>query len=45
VSNHATSTKGVKTIGGVDLHINDQTEPKIMGKMPFADWKEGAAKT
>jgi hypothetical protein len=28
----------------VDLLINDQTIPKIMGKMPFTDWKEWATK-
>jgi hypothetical protein len=32
--------KGAKTIGWVDLLINDQTVPRIMGKMPLADWKE-----
>jgi hypothetical protein len=32
------------SIGRVDLLINDQTVPKIMGKMPFADWKEWATK-
>jgi hypothetical protein len=34
--------KGAKAIGRVDLLINDQTVPKIMGPMPFADWKEWA---
>ncbi len=34
--------KGAKAICRVDLLINDQTVPKIMGKMPFADWKEWA---
>jgi hypothetical protein len=32
--------KGTKAIGRVDLLINYQTVPKIMGRMPFTDWKE-----
>ncbi len=36
--------KGAMAIGQVDLMINDQTVPKIMGKMPFADWKEWATR-
>jgi hypothetical protein len=28
----------------VDLLVNDQMVPKIMGKMPFADWKDWATK-
>ncbi len=36
--------KGAKSIGRLYLLINDQTVPKIMGKMPFADWKEWATK-
>jgi hypothetical protein len=28
----------------VDLLINDQTIPKIMGKMAFTNWKEWATK-
>ncbi len=28
----------------MDLLINDQTVPKIMGKLPFANWKEWATK-
>ncbi len=28
----------------MDLLVNDQTIPKIMGKMPFTDWKEWATK-
>jgi hypothetical protein len=36
--------KGAKSIGRLDLLINDQTVPKIMGKMPFSDWKEWATK-
>ncbi len=35
---------GAQGIGRVDLLINDQTVPKIMGKMPFADRKEWATK-
>jgi hypothetical protein len=34
--------KGAKGIGRLDLLINDQTVPRIMGKMPYADWKEWA---
>jgi hypothetical protein len=36
--------KGAKGIGRLDLLINNQTVPKIMGKMPFSDWKEWATK-
>ncbi len=36
--------KGAKGIGRLDLLINDQTVPRIMGKMPYADWKEWATK-
>jgi hypothetical protein len=36
--------KGARKIGRVELLINDQTIPKIMGKMPHADWKEWATK-
>jgi hypothetical protein len=36
--------KGARGIGRVDLLINDQTIPRIMGKMPYADWKEWATK-
>jgi hypothetical protein len=32
------------SIGRVDLLINDQTVPKIMGKMRLADWKEWTTK-
>ncbi len=32
--------KGAKGIGRLDLLVNDQTMPRIMGKMPYADWKE-----
>jgi hypothetical protein len=32
--------KGAKGIGRLDLLVNDQTVPKIMGKMPYTDWKE-----
>jgi hypothetical protein len=34
--------KGAKSIGRLDLLINDKTVPRIMGKMPYADWKEWA---
>jgi hypothetical protein len=36
--------KGAKGSGRLDFLINDQTVPKIMGKMPFSDWKEWATK-
>jgi hypothetical protein len=36
--------KGAKGIGRLDLLVNDQTMPRIMGKMPYADWKEWAMK-
>jgi putative ubiquitin-RnfH superfamily antitoxin RatB of RatAB toxin-antitoxin module len=32
--------KGAKGIGRLGLLINDQTVRKIMGKMPYTDWKE-----
>ncbi len=34
--------KGAKGIGKIELLINDQTIPKVMGKMPYIDWKEWA---
>jgi hypothetical protein len=36
--------KGAKGVGRLGLLINDQTIPKIMGKMPYTDWKEWATK-
>ncbi len=36
--------KGAKGIGRVGLLINDQTIPKIMGKMPYTDWREWATR-
>jgi hypothetical protein len=36
--------KGAKGIGRLGLLVNDQTIPKIMGKMPYTDWKEWATK-
>jgi hypothetical protein len=36
--------KGARRIGRIELLINDQTIPRIMGKMPHADWKEWATK-
>jgi hypothetical protein len=36
--------KGAKSIGRLSLLINDQTVPRIMSKMPYADWKEWATK-
>jgi hypothetical protein len=38
------ANKGAKGIGRLSLLINDQTIPKIMSKMPYADWKEWATK-
>jgi hypothetical protein len=36
--------KGARRIGRVELLVNDQTIPKIMSKMPHADWKEWATR-
>ncbi len=36
--------KGAKSIGRLGLLINDQTIPRIMGKMPYTDWKEWATR-
>jgi hypothetical protein len=36
--------KGARGITRVDLLINDQMIPKILGKMPFSDWKEWTIK-
>jgi hypothetical protein len=36
--------KGARRIGRIELLINDQTIPRIMGKMPHVDWKEWATK-
>ncbi len=36
--------KGARSIGRLDLLVNDQTVPRIMGRMPYADWKEWASK-
>ncbi len=36
--------KGARRIGRVELLINNQTIPRIMGKMPHVDWKEWATK-
>jgi hypothetical protein len=35
--------KGAKGIGRLGLLINDQTIPRIMGKMPYTNWKELAS--
>ncbi len=32
--------KGVRSIRRLDLLVNDQTVPRIMGKMPYTDWRE-----
>jgi hypothetical protein len=36
--------KGAKGMGRIELLINDQKIPKIMGKMPYTDWREWAAR-
>jgi hypothetical protein len=36
--------KGAKRIGRIELLVNDQTIPRIMSKMPPADWKEWATR-
>jgi hypothetical protein len=36
--------KGAKGIGRLGLLINDQTIPRIMGKMPYTGWKEWATR-
>ncbi len=38
------AVKGAKGIGRLGLLINDQTIPRIMSKMPYANWKEWATK-
>jgi hypothetical protein len=36
--------KGARGIGRLDLLINDQTVPRIMGRMPYTHWREWAIK-
>jgi hypothetical protein len=36
--------KGARVVGHIGLLINNQTITKIMGKMPFTDWKEWATR-
>ncbi len=36
--------KGARRIGRIGLLINEQTIPRIMGKMPHVDWKEWATR-
>ncbi len=36
--------KGARSIGRLDLLVNDQTVPRIMGNMPYTDWREWATK-
>ncbi len=36
--------KGAREIWRIELLINDQTIPKIMGKMPYTDWREWATR-
>jgi hypothetical protein len=36
--------KGARRIGRIEMVINDQTIPKIMNRMPPADWKEWATR-
>jgi hypothetical protein len=38
------AVKGDRSIGRLGLLINDQTVPTIVGKMPYADWKEWATR-
>jgi hypothetical protein len=34
--------KGARAVGHIGLLLNNQTIPKIVGKIPFSDWKEWA---
>jgi hypothetical protein len=36
--------KGARRIGRIELLINNETIPRIMGKMPHVDWKEWATR-
>ncbi len=36
--------KGARSIGRLDLLVNDQMVPRIMGKIPYTDWREWATK-
>ncbi len=36
--------KGARILGRMDLLVDDQMIPNIMGKMPFANWKEWATR-
>ncbi len=36
--------KGARSVGRLDLLVNDQTVLRIMGKMPYTDWREWATK-
>ncbi len=36
--------KGARKISRVELLVNDQTIPRIMSRMPHADWKEWATR-
>ncbi len=36
--------KGARRVGRIEMILNDQTIPKIMSRMPPADWKEWATK-
>jgi hypothetical protein len=36
--------EGARSIGRLDLLVNDQTVPRIKGKMPYTYWKEWATK-
>ncbi len=38
------AVKGAKGIGRLGLLVIDQTVPRIMGKMPYTDWKEWATR-
>jgi hypothetical protein len=36
--------KGARSIKRLELLVNDQTVPRIMGKMPYTEWREWATK-
>ncbi len=36
--------KGARKLGRIEMILNDQTIPKIMSRMPPADWKEWATR-
>jgi hypothetical protein len=36
--------KGARSIGRLDLLVNGQMVPRIIGKMPYTDWREWVTK-